>query len=93
MWELTRMEILVLRQAQDEDFLRTEANSRPHPELVEGRGRLLRGDQHPTSKQPKERPETAKAVSGLFQSSTLSDGCAVRNQKISNRPAAPLWIA
>ncbi|AVG21518.1 hypothetical protein EIB18_04260 [Caulobacter vibrioides] len=39
MWALTRLEILVLRQAQDEDFVRTEANSRPHPELVEGRGR------------------------------------------------------
>ncbi|ATC29594.1 hypothetical protein CA607_14890 [Caulobacter vibrioides] len=27
-------------QAQDEDFVRTQADSRPHPELVEGRGRL-----------------------------------------------------
>ncbi|MFY8143777.1 MAG: hypothetical protein ACOVMT_07870, partial [Caulobacter sp.] len=26
------MEILVLRQAQDEDFVRAEADSRPHPE-------------------------------------------------------------
>ncbi|ATG88177.1 hypothetical protein CA606_20010 [Caulobacter vibrioides] len=48
---LVRMEILVRSlssgrppvgpggQAQDEDFVRAGADSRPHPELVEGRGR------------------------------------------------------
>ncbi|PLR18898.1 hypothetical protein SGCZBJ_25020 [Caulobacter zeae] len=33
-------EILVLRQAQEEDFYCAAGNS-PHPELVEGRGRAL----------------------------------------------------
>jgi hypothetical protein len=50
------MEILVLRQAQEEDFVRTEADSRPHPELVEGRGRPPQADQHLTAKQPFSLP-------------------------------------
>jgi len=43
-----------------------------------------------------ERPETASTVPGLLHSRACGvDGkqSARRNQKISNRPAAPLWIA
>ncbi|OYW99549.1 MAG: hypothetical protein B7Z12_17880 [Caulobacter vibrioides] len=43
-----------------------------------------------------ERPETASTVPGLLHSRACradGKGAARRNQKISNRPAAPLWIA
>ncbi|AVG21562.1 hypothetical protein EIB18_16145 [Caulobacter vibrioides] len=46
------MEILVLRQAQDEDFVPAGANHRPHPELVEGRGRRARRTLLPMSQPP-----------------------------------------